>query len=76
MICFFNRRSVFIGYPFDRVAEVEALLKGAGIPFKTYYHSGGPQAMRSKGSGANAYFEVFVHQKDFARAREVLPFLV
>ena len=27
MICFFNRRSVFTGYPFERVAGVEARLK-------------------------------------------------
>lgn len=41
MICFFNRRSVFTGYPFERVAGVEARLKEAGIPFKTVYYSGG-----------------------------------
>ena len=69
MICFFNRRSVFTGYPFERVAGVEARLKEAGIPFKTVYYSGG-------GRTVNAHFEVFVHQKDFERAKEALPFLV
>ena len=78
MICFFNRRSVFTGYPFERVAGAEARLKEAGIPFKTVYYSGGGgrPAMIARGRTVNAHFEVFVHQKDFERAKEALPFLV